>query len=298
MIISASRRTDIPAFYSDWFMNRVRAGFCTVSNPFNAKQVSRVSLDPGDVDALVFWTRDPSPMVPHVRELEARGLPCFFLISLLGYPGEYEPHAPDRGRVTGAFRELAAQLGPERLAWRYDPIILSEATGPEFHGEFFSEIARELEGASSRCIVSVLDFYRGVRRAFRGIEESLRPWEEDRLMEGLSRLAPYLVQRGKERGFSLQSCAEERDLSGWGVLPGACIDAEWISVALGRSVLAGKDPNQRERCLCAQAKDIGAYNTCVFGCRYCYATKNETRARDAFRSHDPHAPALCGTPSR
>lgn len=292
MIISASRRTDIPAFYSPWFMNRVRAGFCIVPNPLNAKQISRVSLEPDDVDALVFWTRDPSPLVPHVRELEDRGLPCFFLVTLLGYPEAYEPHSPNRRQVVEACRKLADVLGPERLAWRYDPIILSDATGPEFHRTAFSEIARELEGASSRCIVSVLDLYRGVRRAFAGFGESLRPWEGARLAKGLSCLVPYLVECGKERNFSLQSCAEEHDLSGLGVSPGACIDAGWMSAALCRSVSVNKDPYQREHCLCSAAKDIGVYNTCVFGCRYCYATKNPARPGDAFRSHDPHASSL------
>lgn len=273
-------------------MNRVRAGFCEVPNPFNAKQISRVSLHPEDVDALVFWTRDPSAMVRHVLELEERGLPCSFLVTILGYPEVYEPKAPDRKRVIEAFREVGRLVGSERLAWRYDPIILSDVTDPGFHRQIFSDIAEGLEGATSRCILSVLDLYPGVMRAFRGIDASFIPWKGDWLATGLAELAPFLVRCGREHGMTIQSCAEAIDLSPWGILPGACVDAEWISVALGRTVKVEKDPNQRERCLCARAKDIGVYDTCVFGCRYCYATKSVERAKKRFKEHDPSAVML------
>lgn len=277
-------------------MNRVREGFCTVPNPFNAKQISRVSFRPGDVDALVFWTRDPSPIVSCVRELEERGLPCFFLVTILNYPRVYEPRSRDVSRVIRAFRELSSLLGRGRLAWRYDPIILSDGTNPDFHRRVFSDLAKRLSGASSRCIVSVLDLYRGVERAFRTLDETYRPWSGERLRDGLAELVPFLSEEAGRWGFSVQSCAEERDLSSMGVSPGACIDPEWLSTVTGHKIPAVKDPNQRLHCLCARARDIGVYGTCPFGCLYCYATKNQGKALEAMKVHDPHAPSLVRKP--
>ncbi|MEW6229256.1 MAG: DUF1848 family protein, partial [Bacillota bacterium] len=146
MIISASRRTDIPKFYSEWFMNRVRAGFCTFPNPFNPKQLIEVSLRPEDVDVIVFWSKDPGPLIPHLGELDRRGLRYYFQFTVNGYPGFMEPNVPPLGEVLDTFGRLSATVSPDRMIWRYDPIVLSNATGLEYHVRRFGEIAGALKG--------------------------------------------------------------------------------------------------------------------------------------------------------
>ena len=146
MIISASRRTDIPAFYADWFINRVREGSCEVPNPFNPRQVATISLKPEDVDSIVFWTRSPRPLFRHLRELDGRGFFYYFQYTLLDYPAVIDSHTPPAWRALDTFRALADRIGPERVVWRYDPIVLSEITPPEYHLETFGRLAAALRG--------------------------------------------------------------------------------------------------------------------------------------------------------
>ena len=169
MIISASRRTDIAAFYAPWFMNRVRAGFCSVPNPMNRKQVSQISLAPADVDAIVFWTRDPRPLLPHMAELDARGFHYYFQFSLLGYPRQIDPKSPSTRIALNAFRHLAEHIGPERVIWRYDPMVFSAITPPSYHETQFGRLAEELRGSTHRCVVSVVDIYRKLQGRLQGV---------------------------------------------------------------------------------------------------------------------------------
>ena len=161
MIISASRRTDIPAFHAAWFLQAVREGSCRVANPFNPAQVSEISLRPEAVDALVFWTRNAAPLLPHLAELDARGYRYYFLYTLTGYPRVLEPGVPPREEALATMRRLAECLGPDRLIWRYDPIILTTITPPAYHAENFARLAATLRGATSRVKISFFDEYRG-----------------------------------------------------------------------------------------------------------------------------------------
>jgi hypothetical protein len=160
MIISASRRTDIPAFYAEWMVNRVRAGFCTVPNPFNRHQVSCVSLRPEDVDAIVFWTRNPRPLIPRLGELDHCGLRYYFQFTILGYPRELDPKSPSVGAAVEAFKDLSGRLGPRRVIWRYDPLIFTSLTTAGFHRENYGRLAEALRGHTRRSVVSVVDIYR------------------------------------------------------------------------------------------------------------------------------------------
>ncbi len=291
MIISASRRTDIAAFYSDWFMNRIRAGFCTVPNPMNRKQVSQISLDPADVDVLAFWTRDSRPLLPHLSELDQRGYRYYFQFSLLGYPGAIDPKSPRTSIAVPAFRRLADRIGPQRVIWRYDPIVFTKQTSVEYHESQFAFLAEQLRGSTRRCVISAVDIYRKIGGRVQELAGTPAEFvevptaESHRLIERLSAIA-------RANDMEITSCAEPEDWSAWGVRPGKCIDPAWANRLFGIALDGKKDPHQREACGCAVSRDIGMYDTCLFGCAYCYATTSFARARERFASHDALATSL------
>lgn len=298
MIISASRRTDIPAFYSEWLMNRIAAGFCLVPNPFRPTQVSRVSLAQDEVDAIVFWSRDPRPLVPHLDELDIMGYPFVFQFTINGYPSLLEPEAPKLETAIAAFIRLADMIGPLRVVWRYDPIILSDITPPEYHVQRFTEIAEALEGSTVRVVVSLLDLYRKTKRRLRALEQDgkIALWKAEasgtpgQLDGDVIALFAGMAQIARDHGMKIASCAEPHDLSACGISHGACIDADMLRAALGIEVGRRKDPGQRRECRCVASRDIGVYDTCLNGCVYCYAT--DRMGPDMV--HDPHASALTG----
>jgi hypothetical protein len=293
MIISASRRTDIPAFYTPWFMERVRHGFVDVPNPVRPRQVSRVSLDPVDVDVIVFWTRDPRPLLPHLAELDGRGFAYYFLFTLLDYPMLLEPFTPSLEKARDGFRRLADRIGPDRVIWRYDPVIFSNLTPPAFHRETFPRLAGRLRGATRRVIVSRLDVYRKVARQL-----SLLEREEFRLLplspgdDMLQDTFRCLSAAAAAQGMEIRSCAEEISLDSCGIPAGKCIDDDLIRTLFRVNVPRRKDPSQRERCRCVVSRDIGMYDTCLHGCRYCYAVADPTACLANRRRHDPHGSAL------
>lgn len=295
MIVSASRRTDIPAFYSEWFMNRVRDGYCLVPNPFNAKQVSRISLRPEDVDALVFWTRDARPLLPHLAELDARGLRYCFLYTIVNNPREIDPGTPPLDVSVEAFGRVADHVGPERIHWRYDPIVLSNLTGPSFHARNHGLIARALRGHTRRNIVSFLRVYRKSERRLAGLAKM--GIELDRSMDFPAGGFPAnLAATAKECGMTITSCAERADLRPFGIQPGSCIDGAHLSRVFGLDLPPEKDPGQRRECRCSVSRDIGMYDTCLFGCKYCYATQSMERAGRNHARHDPESPCLTDRP--
>lgn len=291
MIVSASRRTDIPAFYGEWFMNRIEAGCCAVLNPFNPGQQTHVSLLPGDVDVIVFWTRNPMPLLRSLPLLDERGYDYYFLYTLVSYPKEFEPNGIPVAESVDGFRRLAEMIGPERVIWRYDPIIVSSISDNDFHRRTFGRLAEALRGSTSRCIVSLVDSYRHTEARLRSLGENgvnLEPQSGDRL----SRLFPPLVDSAAANGIAVTSCAEEQDLGVYGIGPGKCIDDGYIREVFGREVSHRKDSGQRTACRCVESRDIGAYDTCSRGCLYCYATRSPARLMENMRRHDPTAPAL------
>lgn len=295
MILSVSRRTDIPAFYSAWFMNRIRAGSCRVPNPFRPQQVSAVSLRPEDVDAICFWTRNPRPMLPHLAELDERGYRYFFQVTLLGNPRELDPGSSPPDAAVATFRDLADRIGPERVVWRFDPIVLGSSCGPDQHLLRFMELAGRLCGTTKRVVVSVVDRYRKVERrlrelANRGVEVAPEPQH----VPGFERMMQGLAAAAAGNGMAIQSCAEELDLARFGIRPGACIDEELLVAVFGLQPGRRKDPSQRPACGCVVSKDIGMYDSCLFGCEYCYATSSQARAVQNHARHDPEGEALLG----
>ena len=294
MIVSASRRTDIPAFYAQWFIRRVRAGFCTVANPFNPHQVSRVSLEPEAVDAVVFWTRYPAPLMPYLSELDHLGIPYYFLFTLVDYPRILEPRTPTVGRAVEVFRELADGIGAGRVVWRYDPVVLGPCTTVDYHLQRFSRLAQALSGATERVVLSVMDLYKKLNKRLRGLaDKGFVAGDETQLSEGeLERLILGLAGLARSHGMELQTCAEELPFEVPGVVEGKCVDDELLAKECDVQVEPGKDPRQRGACRCVVSKDIGAYDTCPFGCAYCYAVRSFERARRRYREHDPDASSL------
>lgn len=293
MIISASRRTDIPAFYAEWFMQRIRAGYCTVPNPFNRDQVSTISLAPEDVDAIVFWTRFPRPLLPHLDELDRRGYRTYFQFTLLDYPRSLETHRPDVKQAVATFRALAQRIGPERVIWRYDPILLSQEFDAAYHRRQYATLADALTGSTRRSVISLVDLYAKARRR---LEQPGQPplvdkqaWAGDPAFGDLMR---FLADTAHSRGMEITSCAETIDLRPYGIRPGKCVDDDLLRRLFGIDVPTKKDPSQRPQCGCAVSRDIGAYNTCLFGCQYCYATADFEAARRRYARHDPSAPFL------
>ncbi len=290
-IVSASRRTDIPAFYAEWFVRRVRAGYCEVPNPRNPRQVAKVSLLPEDVAAIVFWTRNPGPLLSRLSELGVRGLGYYFQFTVCGYGPPIELKNPARATVLETFKRVSAAIGPERVIWRYDPLVFSEQLTVDYHLENFDGLARALKGFTRRCVVSIWDNYRKLsgrlaELANRGIR--LR----QPLAEEIERLVPRLAEVCESNGMEITSCAEDIDLVPLGVKKGKCVDDELIQRLFGIQVCARKDPAQRPACGCVESRDIGVYNSCLFGCSYCYATSSFAMAAENHRKHDPEAAVL------
>jgi hypothetical protein len=284
VIVSASRRTDLPALYPQWLAQRVAAGEAEVANPFRPTQVRRVDLRPapeGALEALVLWTRNPGPLLPWVPEWERRGVRSLWLVTVTGYPGVLEPAAPRLPAVLPALRTLAGMVGAERIAWRYDPVLLARGVGLDaaFHRENFARLAELLAPLVGRCIVSAFDDYPKTRRrlaAAGATPEGRTPT--------LTLMASLAATAG-ERGLPLQSCAEPEFPPG--VSAGACIDAALLQRLWQLGPPAAPDPGQRRHCRCAAAVDIGVYDTCTHGCLYCYATGSPGQAAARRAAHRP-----------
>ena len=287
MILSVSRRTDIPAFYAPWFMNRLQEGYVLVRNPMNYHQVSRVSLDPSVIDCIVFWTKNAAPILPHLEKIGQR-YPFYFQYTLNPYARDIEPGLPSLGERIEAFRAIAAQFGPKRVIWRYDPILLTETYTADWHIEQFSALAQVLKGSACECVFSFIDLYEKVKNNVHGMGIRACGAEE------IDRIAAALSAISRENGFRLRTCAEAVDLDRHGIAHGCCVDGALIAELTGWTMAAKKDPNQRPECGCLESIDIGQYNTCRHGCRYCYATFNSKTVATFSTRHDPASPFLVG----
>ena len=288
MIISASRRTDIPTYYSEWFFNRLREGYVLVRNPMNARQISRISLSPEAVDGIVFWTKNPVPMLSRLGELEP--YPYYFQFTLTAYGRDVEPNLPGKnGVLIPAFQELSRMAGRERVVWRYDPIFLSDRYTVEYHCRYFRVLAAKLGEYTEKCTVSFLDFYRSTARNMRSLRiREMTAAQQREMMEQFSEIAG-------EYGLYIDTCSEAISLEDLGISHASCVDRERLERIGGYRLKVGRDRNQREECGCAASVDIGAYDTCGNGCLYCYATDSPPRAAERVRAHRPDSPILFGT---
>lgn len=285
MILSVSRRTDIPNFYSDWFYERIKAGFVYVSNPRNPSQVSRVELSPEIVDCIVFWTKNPEPMMRRINELAAYRY--YFQFTLTGYGKDMEPGIPDKwSYMIPVFQKLAGHLGEKGIVWRYDPVIFSKWHTPEWHLETFRCIAEKLCGYTERVVISFVDDYAGIRKNMARLE--VMDLAGERLLAWAARMSAI----AQENGMAIYTCAEHADLSAAGIRHGCCIDAAMVEQVAGCKMELLKDKHQRSDCGCMESIDIGVYHTCPNGCVYCYANRG-TGTGGAAALYDVRSPALC-----
>ncbi len=293
MIISASRRTDIPAFFGDWMMKRLREGFCVVQHPLRPRIAYRVSLKVEDVDAIVFWTKYPKSLVPYIDEIKSLGYRFIFLFTLTPYGPPLETQLPSLDERIEIFRQLSTRLGADKVLWRYDPIVLSNRHNATFHVEEFEKLATHLEGFTKRVIISFVDYYPFVhRRLTRLSQDEIEVYAAGEIAAHAPTLARKLCAIAQQHGMEIQSCAEELDLKNTGVQPGGCIDGWLLHQLFGLRLPLKKDPGQRKECLCTVSKDIGAYDTCGHGCIYCYASRDLAVAAQRCASHNPSAPSL------
>jgi len=299
MIISASRRTDIPAWYSQWFMNRIREGWCAVPNPMNMNQVKSVSLNPRSVEAIVFWSKNPKPMMNHLDELKNMGYHYYFQFTLNDYPPEFEPNVPNLEDRINTFKELSRKIGWMSVVWRYDPIIISNMTDYAFHLDKFSTLAEELHGVTKRVVVSIIDYYQKTDRRLSKLEDEgfnfEREADQSKKMEDFLKQIAGIATR---HDMEIYSCAEECDYSFVGVPPGSCIDQALINNLWGFNIPYEKDKYQRKACMCHKSTDIGINDTCIHGCRYCYSTRSLEMAERRHNEHDPNSPVLWWPPNK
>ncbi len=285
MIISASRRTDIPCFYSEWFMERIRAGYVLVRNPMNASQVSRIVLNPEVVDCIVFWTKDAGNIMHKLAALDELGYRYCFQYTVTPYGNDLERYLRPKKEILENFKDLSVRLGKNRVIWRYDPIIISERYPVSYHKETFAAMCEELSGYTDRVIISFVDYYRKIQ------DKEIREIPIPVMRE----CAKEIGKAAADSHIRAQSCGEIVDLEDCGILKGACIDRRVLEEVCGCRLDLKKAKGQREACQCVESIDIGAYNTCLNGCVYCYANFSESSIQANRKKHDKNSELLLGT---
>ena len=284
MIINTGQRTDIPAFYADWFVNRLKAGFVLVRNPYNPRSVTRYRLSPEVVDLIGFCTKNPAPMLPHMDLLRPYGQ--FWYVTITPYGKEIEPGVPDKREVLDSFRRLSDIVGPDRMGWRYDPVFISGEYPAERHIRAFEYMAQTLSGYTRTTVISFVDLYEKTKRNF----PEVRPvTAEQRLLLGKA-----FAEIAGQYGMTLRPCGEGDELARFGADCSGCMTVAMYEQALGRRLKVPKTAPARKECACYLGGDIGAYNTCGHLCRYCYANYDAATVRKNLAAHDPESPLLIG----
>lgn len=289
MIISASYRTDIPAFYGRWFMNRLRAGYCLAINPYNRRTI-RISLRRDDVDGFVFWTKNLLPFAGCLPEIRRMGFPFVIQYAINGYPRALERSVIDPERSVDLFRRTADQFGPRTCVWRYDTILITSLTPADFHLRRFEVLAEKLSGSTDEVIISFAQIYAKTRKNLTAAAREHGFTWIDPADEAKCRLAEQLVQIAGARGLRLSICAQKQYVVP-GAYPAACVDARRLEQVAGVRIDAKRKGN-RPDCGCFESRDIGEYDTCPHGCVYCYGVQNPQLARDRYRRHDPESEYL------
>ncbi|HLN24107.1 MAG TPA: DUF1848 domain-containing protein [Patescibacteria group bacterium] len=288
MIVSASVRTDIPAFYGPWFRNRFRAGFARVASPYGGP-VSTVPLRQG-VDGMMFWTRNIGPFLPMLDEVAEAGMPFIVQYTVTGYPRALESSVVGSCRSVSLIRQLAERFGPRAVVWRYDPIVVSDLTPPAWHVNNFTALARTLEGSVDEVVVSFVQSYRKTARNMATATQAHGFTWGDPATEEKRQAIARLADIARGFGMALTLCTQP-DLAIEGVAAARCIDAQRLADVAGHPIIA-KTKGNRPGCLCAESRDIGAYDSCPHGCAYCYAVNRPGLAKARFHAHDPLAEML------
>ncbi|MBF0407610.1 MAG: DUF1848 domain-containing protein [Candidatus Riflebacteria bacterium] len=287
MIVSVSRRTDIPAFYSEWFFNRIKAGYVQVRNPMNYHQVSEIKLTPENVDCFIFWTKNPANFLSNIALLER--FKYYFQFTLTPYGKNIEKNLPPKEEVIQTFQDLSNRIGRHLVLWRYDPILINGSDlSISYHEEQFEYLSEKLAKSTRKCIVSFFDKYKFAK--FNSNYLSLKDFSSENVMH----LAQKFSKIAARHSLVLETCAESFDLSSFNIAHGKCVDNRLLSEMLGYNIEIDKDKYQREFCGCVKSVDIGTYSTCLHDCSYCYATQYYSKALANFEQHIPNSPFLIG----
>ena len=284
MILSVSRRTDIPSFYGEWFLNRLNAGFVYVRNPVNFHQVSKIELNPQNIECIVFWTKNPSEnFISSLDYIEKLGYKYYFQYTITSYNQQIEKNIPKKQIQIEKFQTISSNKGKEKVIWRYDPIFFNDYYNMEYHKKWFHFIASKLENYTEKCVISFLDFYSKIKVPLNkiGVSEVL----ENQMID----FALFATEICKKYNIKIETCCESVDLSAFGIEQGQCIDLNLINRICKKQFDIKKDKNQRKNCGCIKSIDIGTYNTCKNGCIYCYA--NQNTQIDVL--YDSQSPILC-----
>ena len=284
MIINTGMRTDIPAFYSEWFMNRIRAGFVLVRNPYRPDQITRYELDPNVVDFLAFCTKNPEPMLKYLDELKAYHQ--YWFVTITPYGRDVEPNVPPKEKVMQDFITLSKTLGVDCVGRRYDPIFIDCTYTIERHISDFEQMCKTLSRYTKVCVISFIDIYEKVKQNFPQARTVTR---QERITIGKN-----FAEIGRRYGITIKACAEGTELAPYGVDCNGCMTQQTFETAIGSHLNVPKRRSQRSECACVLGTDIGAYDTCGHLCRYCYANYNKENVRRNMRIHNPDSPFLTG----
>ena len=285
MIISAGQRTDIAQYYTPWLLRRFEEGFVFVRNPLFPSKVTRYELDPAVVDCVIFCSKNYAPILPHLGEITSR-FNTYFYYTITAYGPDMEPGVPDIDTSVDTLLALEGQVGARRICWRYDPVLLSGTYTIERHRETFEHLCKRLAGHVDRCVFSFVQLYSKLERNMPELA-TIGPRQREQLAQMLGEVAA-------RHGIWLQTCVCEHDYSAYGIHPSGCATLEILGRANGVAFRDLAHKGIRENCHCFEMRDIGAYDTCPNGCRYCYATKNHERARANHALHNPSSPFLLG----
>jgi len=278
-------RTDIPAFYSQWFINRIKAGYVLVRNPYNPSSVTRYEINPDVVDLIAFCTKNPAPMLKYMDVLKPYGQ--YWFVTITPYGKEIEPNVPDKRQVLENFKTLSKFVGVDSIGWRYDPIFINDKYSIDFHIEIFEKMARELSGYTKTCIISFIDLYKKVIKNF---PQACMVEKEKRLKIGKA-----FAEIGRQYDITIKACAEGDELAPYGVDCSGCLTQEVYETVLHTKLNMPRIKGQRNECACFFGNDIGAYDTCRHFCKYCYANTDYKAVLSNSKLHNPDSPFLIGT---
>ena len=284
MIINTGQRTDIPAFYSEWFVNRLKAGFVLARNPYNPQRITRYRLTPDVVDVIGFCTKNPAPMLPHMDLLRPFGQ--YWYVTITPYGRDIEPHVPNKLRVLESFRRLSQIAGVNSVGWRYDPILISEEWPVQRHIKAFEYMANALRGYTKTAVISFIDLYEKTKRNFPEAK-TVSPADQMILGQAMAEICDRC-------GMTLRPCAEGNALAPFGADCSGCMTAAMYEQAIGQRLKIPSRAPARKACACYLGGDIGAYNSCGHLCRYCYANYDAETVRANLKAHDPQSPLLIG----
>lgn len=287
MILSVSRRTDIPAFHSEWFYNRINEGEVYVRNPMNVHSVSKIKLSSDIIECIVFWTKNPSQeFIDNVRMLDEKGYKYYFQFTITSYDNSIEKNVPEKKMIMQKFRSLSGKIGKEKIIWRYDPIFINDTYSIDYHCKYFEYIASKLSGYTNKCVISFIDKYAKIKKRLEAENITELSFEQMKI------IGKSFSEIGKKHNIEIETCCEKIDLLSYGIRKGHCIDGELIKHLTNKPYIFKKDACQRKDCGCIASVDIGSYNSCSHNCLYCYANW-EDDVKENEMSYDFKSPILC-----